>query len=166
MILEDILEKIDQLEQRISVLETEKLVKRKRNVDYLASLQSEKKNFIDSKPELREDIFTDVELVFWISYLLVKTKYREKIDSWSEIGKRRAKIKSVLEFFRLSRNDAESRIVAKDYFEYIISIIDEVLFNKEKGNVFYVITSDWALTTYSHNVKDWKIEKQLKDVPL
>ena len=166
MILQDILEKLDELEKRIIDLETKKSAQRKRNIDYQADLQNEKKTFIDSDPVSRNDPFTDFELIFWISFLLVKTKYREKLDSWSEVGKRRKKIRDVIAYFKLSRDDVESRLVAKDYFEYMISIIEDVIFDKEKSNVFYIITSDWALTTYAHNVKDWKIEKTLKDVPL
>jgi hypothetical protein len=153
---------ITQLQEEVLTLKQKQVKTSKRTSDSFAKLQAAKKEFIDSKPELRTDDFTDTELVFWISFLLSKTKYREKLDTWAEVGKRAKRVKSVVAWFDEHGN---GRTKTRLYFQVIIGYIDKIMQSFEHGNVFYIITSDWALNQWGNDINERLQTLKFEDKP-
>ena len=150
------------LEQRI--IKLEKKFDTRKQTDYTIKLEAAKADFLERLPELDTTPFTDTEMVFYISYLLSKTQYRERLTSWAEIGKRVKKIKQVIKFFAGQDTEDVGVMKARVYFDYIVSILDEVLFDPN-SNVFYVITSDWSLNKYGNNIGELYKINQFQDTP-
>ena len=147
--------RIEDLEKKLSKKEVVETKKRKTAVKNAISLDMAKREFIDSLPETRTDPFTDFELVFWASYVLSKTPRKEKLESFSEVGKRSKKLAPVITFFKdkycqgldEKAADAKARNVTKKYLQVFLSGNE----TKYKKN-FYSATSDWAVNGYGQNL--------------
>lgn len=143
----------------------------------LERLQEQKQNFLNTFPHKRAgDDFTNVELVFWASYILSQTNRREKLDSTAEVFKRAHKLQAVIDHFkhdfieRLELNDEDAekaaRVRTKDYLEMVLLSHPE--FKTRDGMVpmtFYPAISDWAISQWGSQVGSWQQKRDIEDRP-
>jgi len=157
---------IQSLQDRLYKIEDKKAKTAKNEFNSSFALDDAKDAFIVSRPHDRIDAFKNFELVFWYSYLIKDTEYREKLTSWAEVKKREKRIKELVNFYikyalenGVQETDSEhwARMRVKNFIEYVVITVKFA----DGSKTFWGCVSDWAVNTYGHNIAKWQTEREI-----
>lgn len=168
--VENVLARLDSLEERISDLEKKRQRETKNYNINAAKFDEFKRDFQAGNPHNRTDPFSIEELVLWASYIL-KDGPRREILNHTEFYKRVKSVKKIIEYYKAplveqSRLETDADILARlrtrDYLEF--TLLSVKVGGENIG--FWQATSDWALNQFGNEVGSWQKYKDLPDEPL
>lgn len=176
MWLEILSESNTDLTQRVNELEqlTDKAVKSA--VDKVAAkseiFEKYKTGFVKTNPHERDGSdFSDLELVFWASYILKDIPNRREKLNPTEGYKRVGRVSAMVKFFKQlaldkgAKSDEQAEKWARERSKQFIEFMLLNVTNQGEPLNFYQATSDWALNNYQGHFATWQFVKDVEDVP-